>query len=129
MPEGYERGLVGCFDIASRDNACTVRLKPWKMSTGRAPDTVNKAMQAFERILGAALPRADSLDFTREMESQWKTRIAQWRKSTYSSNGGGNCVEVASSVPVVLVRDTTNRDGGTLTFTVDAWQRFASGLK
>jgi hypothetical protein len=55
--------------------------------------------------------------------------IAQWRKSTYSSNGGGNCVEVAGSVPVVLVRDTTNRDGGTLTFTADAWQRFASGLK
>jgi hypothetical protein len=55
--------------------------------------------------------------------------LAQWRKSTYSSNGGGNCVEVASSVPAVLVRDTTNRDGGTLTFTADAWQRFASGLK
>jgi hypothetical protein len=32
-------------------------------------------------------------------------------------------------VSVVLVRDTTNRDGETLTFTADAWQRFASGLK
>jgi hypothetical protein len=32
-------------------------------------------------------------------------------------------------VPVVLVRDTTNRDGGTLTFKADAWQMFATGLK
>jgi hypothetical protein len=55
--------------------------------------------------------------------------IAQWRKSSYSNGGGNACVEVANSVPVVLVRDTANRDGGTLTFTADAWQRFASGLK
>ena len=55
--------------------------------------------------------------------------IGLWRKSSYSNGGGNACVEVASSAPAVLVRDTTNRDGGTLTFTVDAWQRFASGLK
>jgi len=51
-----------------------------------------------------------------------------WRKASYSSNGGANCVEVASA-DTVLVRDTTNRDGGTLTFTADAWQSFVTGLK
>jgi len=51
-----------------------------------------------------------------------------WRKASYSSNGGANCVEVATA-GTVLVRDTTNRDGGTLAFTADAWQKFASGLK
>jgi hypothetical protein len=29
----------------------------------------------------------------------------------------------------VLVRDTTNRDGGTLAFSVDAWQDFLLDLK
>lgn len=30
---------------------------------------------------------------------------------------------------VILVRDTTNRDGGTLTFAATAWRAFAAGLK
>jgi hypothetical protein len=41
---------------------------------------------------------------------------ARWRKSTRSGNNGGSCVEVADNLPgVVLVRDTNDRDGGTLT--------------
>jgi hypothetical protein len=30
---------------------------------------------------------------------------------------------------VILVRDTTNRDGDTLTFTASAWQTFTGSLK
>ncbi len=52
-----------------------------------------------------------------------------WRKSSYSSNGGGNCVEVGNGSGVVAVRDTTDRDGGTLTFTASAWAAFAASLK
>jgi Domain of unknown function (DUF5753) len=33
------------------------------------------AMQTFERILGAAMPCAESLTLVRAMEDQWKTRI------------------------------------------------------
>ena len=33
-----------------------------------------------------------------------------WRKASYSSNGGANCVEVATD-GIVLVRDTTDREG------------------
>jgi Domain of unknown function (DUF397) len=51
-----------------------------------------------------------------------------WRKSRYSGSNG-SCVETASSEGVVLVRDTTNRDGGTLAFTADAWRAFAAELK
>jgi hypothetical protein len=51
-----------------------------------------------------------------------------WRKSSYSSNGGANCVEVASAEGVA-VRDTTDRDSGTLTFTAAAWAAFTDGLK
>lgn len=51
-----------------------------------------------------------------------------WRKSTYSGTDGGQCVEVADTANVVLVRDTTNRDGGTLAFGADAWERFTKSL-
>ena len=52
-----------------------------------------------------------------------------WRKSTYSDANGGNCVETASSAAGVLVRDTTNRDGGTLVLSAQAWQTFTDTLK
>lgn len=52
-----------------------------------------------------------------------------WRKSTYSNANGGDCVETASEDRVILVRDTANRDGGTLAFPVDAWAAFAASLK
>jgi hypothetical protein len=51
-----------------------------------------------------------------------------WRKSSYSSGDGGQCVEVASTESVA-VRDTTNRDGGTLTFNAEAWQKFTDALR
>jgi Domain of unknown function (DUF397) len=40
-----------------------------------------------------------------------------------------DCVEVADAAGVILVRDTTNRDGGTVAFTVAAWRAFAGSLK
>ena len=52
----------------------------------------------------------------------------QWRKASYSGGANGSCVEVGNGNGV-LVRDTTDRDGGTLTFTSDAWQAFVTGLK
>ena len=51
-----------------------------------------------------------------------------WRKSRYSSNGGANCVEVATA-GTVLVRDTTDRDGGTLAFSARAWVAFAATIR
>ena len=51
-----------------------------------------------------------------------------WRKASYS-NGSGQCVETASGAGTVAVRDTTDRGGGTLTFTARTWQAFATGLK
>ncbi|MEV4630216.1 DUF397 domain-containing protein [Micromonospora sp. NPDC049523] len=54
---------------------------------------------------------------------------AHWRKSTRSGSNGGNCVEVADNLPgVVAVRDSKDRDGGTLTFEPDAWRVFVAGV-
>jgi len=44
-----------------------------------------------------------------------------WRKSTHS-NGTGNCLEVATETRAVLIRDTTNRSGATLTVPAQAWR-------
>ena len=54
--------------------------------------------------------------------------VASWRKSTYSTGSGGQCVEVASG-DMVLVRDTTNRDGGTLAFGAVVWERFLGTIR
>ena len=43
------------------------------------------------------------------------------RKATYSRTSGNGCVEAATSAGRVLVRDTTDRDGGTLVFGAKAW--------
>jgi hypothetical protein len=51
-----------------------------------------------------------------------------WRKSSYSGNGGSSCIEVASDGAVV-VRDTTDRTGPVLRFTPDAWREFAVQVK
>ena len=51
-----------------------------------------------------------------------------WRKSTYSQDTGGACVEVATT-DAVLIRDTTNRDGLTLSVTASAWSTFTSAIK
>ncbi|ASU80561.1 DUF397 domain-containing protein [Actinopolyspora erythraea] len=51
-----------------------------------------------------------------------------WRTSSYSGNTG-NCVEVGSAADVVGVRDTKNRDGGTLVFTGDQWGSFLNTVK
>jgi hypothetical protein len=52
-----------------------------------------------------------------------------WRKSTYSTGGSSNCVEVTDDATTVLVRDTTNREGFTLAVSASAWLRFTSGIK
>ena len=54
---------------------------------------------------------------------------ARWRKSTRSGQEG-NCVEVATNLSgVVPVRDTKDRDGGTLMFSPESWTAFLAGVK
>ena len=57
-----------------------------------------------------------------------QTLSALWRKSSYSGNGGQNCVEVAGH-GVILVRDTKNRDGVTLSVPARAWAKFTASLR
>lgn len=47
-----------------------------------------------------------------------------WFKSSYSSGEGGECVEVAAGVVGVHVRDTKDRDRGTVDVPPSAWSAF-----
>jgi hypothetical protein len=53
---------------------------------------------------------------------------SNWRKTSYSADNGGACIEVASA-EAVLVRDTTDRRGPVLTFTADAWGAFTKTIR
>ena len=54
----------------------------------------------------------------------------RWRKSSYSGNGGGNCVEVASNLPdIVAVRDSKEPAGPRLACAREAWSEFVQSIK
>jgi hypothetical protein len=55
--------------------------------------------------------------------------MGAWRKSSYSGSNGGDCVETADADGAVLIRDTADRDGPTLTFTARAWRDFTANLR
>jgi Domain of unknown function (DUF397) len=53
----------------------------------------------------------------------------EWRKSTYSGGNGGDCVEVARSLPrAIAIRDSKDPDGPKLVVSAAAWQHFTAGL-
>ncbi|GGP01573.1 DUF397 domain-containing protein [Nonomuraea glycinis] len=66
---------------------------------------------------------------------------AQWRKSTFSGDNGGNCVEVAELTSrlegarpghddtLIAVRDSKDPDGPKLFFTPAEWDAFLNGVK
>jgi hypothetical protein len=55
-------------------------------------------------------------------------RALNWRKSSYSGNTGGQCVEVVLSGPV-MIRDSRNPHGAVLEFTPDTWRKFTEQTK
>ena len=55
---------------------------------------------------------------------------AAWRKSSYSGDNGGDCIEVAPGFPgLVPVRDSKDPEGPALVFGADAWQAFVAGVR
>jgi Domain of unknown function (DUF397) len=55
-------------------------------------------------------------------------RALIWRKSSYSGNNGGQCVEIATR-GVVLVRDSKDPHGAVLKVAPEMWQEFIKHLK
>ncbi|MFJ7088116.1 DUF397 domain-containing protein [Streptomyces griseus] len=49
-----------------------------------------------------------------------------WRKSSYSSDEGGACVEIAAHPAAVHIRDSKDIEGPTFTVAPSAWSAFAA---
>lgn len=52
-----------------------------------------------------------------------------WRKASYSTGNGGNCVEVGTAARTVAVRDSKDPQGPALAFTPARWQAFTRALR
>jgi transcriptional regulator with XRE-family HTH domain len=75
VPEGTNMGLWGACDLATMDSTTTVCLTTLEDITSAAPNLVAKALRVYEQLLGAAMPRAESLDLIRTAEERWKAQI------------------------------------------------------
>lgn len=53
----------------------------------------------------------------------------RWRKSTHSSNNGGNCVEVADGFAAVPVRDSKAPALGHLTIAPASWSALLTTVR
>jgi hypothetical protein len=54
--------------------------------------------------------------------------LTGWRKSTHSGHSDG-CVEVGTAPDAVGVRDTKDREGGTLAVSRSLWSQFIDAIK
>jgi hypothetical protein len=53
-----------------------------------------------------------------------------WRKSSYSNNGGGDCIEAGSVPGQVLIRDTKdNGQGPVLRVSAETWRTFTKTIR
>ncbi|WP_316771945.1 DUF397 domain-containing protein [Streptomyces sasae] len=56
--------------------------------------------------------------------------VVTWRKSSYSNQDGGECVEVSDDfATVVPVRDSKNPHGPAIAFPAEGWSAFVSAVK
>ena len=79
------------------------------IADGRVTDdaaTVSQVMLRFNSLRSEALPKGASHELiVRVAEERWKGTRPTWRRSSYSGNNGGQCVEVAAPGRI-LVRDS-----------------------
>jgi hypothetical protein len=61
------------------------------------------------------------------VQPQLESANLRWHKSSFSAVG--NCVEVARNGNQILVRDSTDPLGPTLSYTGSEWDAFVQGVK
>ncbi|MFD7119249.1 DUF397 domain-containing protein [Streptomyces sp. NPDC059922] len=56
--------------------------------------------------------------------------LTAWRKSSYSNNGDGACLEVSDGHPAAVpVRDSKNPHGPAILFPTHHWSTFVTAVK
>lgn len=100
----------------------------------RGRDVVEDWARSYALLQVEALSQADSLLMIRiaRRDLSNMTNInptgAAWRKSTYSGDNGGNCIEVDDAHPGT-VRDSKDPSGPALVFGADAFTSFVEAVK
>ncbi|MBV6700635.1 Scr1 family TA system antitoxin-like transcriptional regulator [Kitasatospora aureofaciens] len=98
------------------------------------PREVQGKQRAYDLLQAEALSPRESADLIRSVRegllNMMPTKAdAPWRKSSYSGNNGGNCIEVTDGSPGQLVRDSKDPEGPILSFTPTAWQSFVEAVR
>lgn len=93
-------------------------------------------------VIGWRTPSHSNAGNTSCVEVGWRTssfsngengscvEVGSFRTSTRSNGENGSCVEVAPGTAAchVAMRDTTDRDGGTLLFDASSWSQFVAAV-
>lgn len=75
LPEGITTGSGGGLDLATGDGITTVNMTTTLEDvTTTAEHLAVKAQQMFDRLLGEAMPRTESLSLIRSAEGSWKAQ-------------------------------------------------------
>jgi hypothetical protein len=77
-------------------------------------------------VFGVLVLESVSMRYRQDSRTTSSPRASGSASRTSTS---GSCVEVGGAARVILVRDTKDRDGGTLAFTADAWEAFTATLR
>ncbi|MER8105425.1 Scr1 family TA system antitoxin-like transcriptional regulator [Kitasatospora sp. NPDC094016] len=98
------------------------------------PREVQRRQRTYDLLQAEALSPRDSADLTRSVRGGLLSMMPSkatvpWHKSSYSDNNGGNCVEVATTHPGRLVRDSKDPEGPVLDFSPVAWQSFIDAVR
>ncbi|MFF0520296.1 DUF397 domain-containing protein [Actinomadura nitritigenes] len=64
-----------------------------------------------------------------EVSDEVDPRNIPWRKSSYSTNNGGQCVELGALPNAVVARDSMDPDGPRLVFDRSAFAEFLTHIK
>jgi hypothetical protein len=131
---GAHVGLQGAFVIADFDDAPSVAF----LATATEGQTIEepsiggegRVHVRYAALRGAAphgLQGHDHDNGGGTMDDL--TSGSAWRKSSYSSSSGDNCVEVATTAPTVAVRDTKDPYGPALAFGNAEWRQFTRRVK
>ncbi len=108
------------------DNASAYTENALEGAVYTTEESVTRVRLLRDTVRAEARPASESLATIRRAEAQWTPTRS--RTSSYSSSNGGECVEIGRE-GVILVRDSTDRDGGTLSIPAAAWTRFAASLR
>ncbi|WP_225447272.1 Scr1 family TA system antitoxin-like transcriptional regulator [Streptacidiphilus sp. PB12-B1b] len=102
------------------------------------PNVLAKHQRTYDLLRADALPARESAAVIREamrghinMNNYPSLNNAPWRKSSYSGDNGGNCIEAAPGfLPgAVPIRDSKDPNGPALVFPTDAFASFVAAVK